>query len=410
MSIPRLLQSQFPHFLGKLIFIYGPRQVGKTFIITEYFKPDWHLNMDIAEDRKIFREFPSRLKNWIETQVGLKKTISFKDRKVVFIDEVHKVKGWRNLLKGAFDQSGHLVQLVASGSSAVQLRKQDQGDSLAGRAAWLEMTPVTFREYVLSRMDIKLPPVWNFQKDLLSDHVRKVLPFQKELRLHWENFSRFGSFPDNLVSQSQEFYSQWLKDYTQAMLERDLKDLHMARDVDRVHHVFELLLEGVVTPYAIRSIAQALEVSPDTIKKDIRAIQTVMWGSDVETSHLSRSRQIRKEKKFYPSDWCFLDYVLPQAEGARFECQVVNLFQRTTAKQCMGYYRDYEKREVDVVIRDRKNIYLAAEVKTKPASNHLSYFVRQFSPREAFLIVEAPGIFEKRDDYFVVSAELLAVL
>ena len=122
-----------------------------------------------------------------------------------------------------------------------------------------------------------------------------------------------------------------------------------------------------------------------------------------------RAKQIRKEKKFYPVDPCFLDYFPAQADGARLECTIACALQRA-APSISGFFRDYQQHEVDFVIRDKKKIVTAIECKSSGTADYLGAFTRQFKPQESILITSAPGIFEKRDDYFVVSVELAAVM
>lgn len=404
MELKREIAQKLPHFSGKLIIISGPRQVGKTYVVNEVFAPDLTLNMDIASDRMRFKAMPTSLENWLAAQPASSR------KPVVFIDEIQKVQGWRNLIKGTFDKHSHAVQFVASGSSAFKLRQQDKGDSLAGRAIWLEMTPVTFREYLTTvAPDIELPPPWEPGKALI-ENCQKLLPYKADIRTHWNNYARFGGFPENLVRQDSIFTKQWLTDYIQAILDRDLKDLNATRDVDRVHQVYQLLMEGLGSTYSLRSIAGTLHAAPDTIKKDIRAIQQVLWGFDLPVAAVARAKQIRKEKKFYPVDPCFLDYFPAQADGARLECTLACALKRAAPTYTMGFFRDYQQREVDFVIREKKQIFSAIECKSSGAANHLAAFSRQFKPCEAILVVDSPGIFEKQNDYFMVSVELVAVM
>ncbi len=404
MELQRDIAQKLPHFTGKLIIISGPRQVGKTYVVNEVFKPDLTLNMDIAADRMQFKAMPAALENWIATR-------PLSPRKpVVFIDEIQKVHGWRNLIKGTFDKFSHAIQFVASGSSAFKLRQQDKGDSLAGRAIWLEMTPVTFREYLTTvAPNIKLPPPWEPGKSLI-ENCRALLPYKTDIQSHWTTYTQFGGFPENLVRHDPIFTQQWLSDYIQAILDRDLKDLNATRDVDRVHQTYQLLMEGLGSTYSLRSIAETLHAAPDTIKKDVRAIQQILWGFELPVATVARAKQIRKEKKFYPVDPCFLDYFPAQAEGARLECTVACALKRAAPNATMGFYRDYQQREVDFIIRDKKQIATAIECKSSGGADYLATFARNHKPHESILIVSTPGTFEKQNDYFVVSVELAAVM
>lgn len=415
MEIKREIINRLQHFKGKLLVITGPRQVGKTYIVNEVLDPQLTLNMDIAVDRMRFKAAPQSIQNWYEEAIGALPPIhghsaKAQDLPVVFIDEIHKVQGWRNIIKGCFDKMSHAIQFVASGSSAFKLRQQDKGDSLAGRAIWFEMTPVTFREYLNTvAPELAIPPLWQAGNSL-ADFVRQIVPHKEAIRAHWKTYAQFGGFPENLVRQDPVFTKQWLSDYIQAILDRDLKDLNATRDVDRVHQVYQLLMEGLGSTYSLRSIAGTLNTSPDTVKKDIRAIQQVLWGFELPVAAVARAKQIRKEKKFYPVDPCFLDYFPAQMDGARLECTMACTLKRAAPEAQMGFFRDYQQREVDFVIRDKKTIFTAIECKSGGDSETLADFARRFKPRETILATTGSSIFEKRNDYFVISEDLISVV
>lgn len=411
------MSEKLAHFEGKLIFISGPRQAGKTFLVENKLGPNLALNMDETRDRLLFKRCPEAIINWYKTSIGPFPTSESPNKPLVFLDEIHKVKGWRNIVKATYDKTRHAINYIASGSSAFKLRGQDEGDSLAGRAIWLTLFPVSFREYIRSvDPNIELPPIWKGNSSI-ANSIRQNIPQQNQLRSLWNDYAKFGSFPENLVRKDEVFYKQWLEDYLSALLERDLKDLHVAKDVERVYQVFELLLEGLGSTYSLRSLAGTLGVSPNTIKNDIMTLKQVMWGFELPVAHISRTKQIRKEKKFYPMDFCLTDYREPLIDGAKFECMVASLLRRglyseTTGilgKYHLGFYRDYEKREVDFVLQGKNKIVLAVECKLKAklgVGNLKS--LSKYKPAEMILVVEESGIFECKDDIYITSVELLA--
>lgn len=419
MSIKRNVSGKLPLFKNKLVFVSGPRQAGKTFIIKHDLKPQLLLNMDVAKDRIAFKKCPEFIVNWYTTHFGPLPQDETPDKPVVFIDEIHKVSGWRNIIKGTFDTTSHAIRYIASGSSAFKLRKQDKGDSLAGRAIWLTMFPVTFGEYVRTfASDIRLCKPYKCETSLV-ELVRENLVHAKRLRVLWDEYAEFGSFPENLVEKDKDFYKQWLEDYLSAMLERDMKDLHLAKDVERVYQVFEFLLEGLGSTYSLRSIAENLGVSPNTVKSDVQTIKQVLWGFELPVVNVSKAKQIRKEKKFYPMDFCFTAYKDPLMDGAKFECIVAcvlnrGLYEETsgfTAKYKLGYFRDYNQKETDFVIQKGEELVLAIECKRKSRhydSSNLKSF-QKFKPQESILAVEESGVFEAVDEKtYAVSIELLA--
>ena len=86
----RYLYSQILSDLSKkMVFITGPRQVGKTFLakqIAKEFDNPQYLNFDNIHDRRIINNMTWRY-----------------DTDLLIFDEIHKKKDWKIFLKGVYD-------------------------------------------------------------------------------------------------------------------------------------------------------------------------------------------------------------------------------------------------------------------------------------------------------------------
>jgi predicted AAA+ superfamily ATPase len=51
--------------------------------------------------------------------------------KLLILDEIHKAKGWKQKLKGVYDELGDEIQIVVTGSARLNVFKKG-GDSLMG--------------------------------------------------------------------------------------------------------------------------------------------------------------------------------------------------------------------------------------------------------------------------------------
>src|SRR5450432_2719444 len=85
----------------KMVFVAGPRQVGKTTVARRLLgkNKNGYLNWDIADDRRkiLARQLPiSPL--WV-------------------FDEIHKYKTWRGYIKGLFDGRGPKQEILVAGSA-----------------------------------------------------------------------------------------------------------------------------------------------------------------------------------------------------------------------------------------------------------------------------------------------------
>jgi len=99
----------------KMVFLGGPRQVGKTTLARSLLPSALYLNWDDAEDRS--QILSSR---WS------------KDVPLLVLDEVHKYRLWRGLVKGLFDKRGPSLRILVTGSARLDHFRKG-GDSLVGR-------------------------------------------------------------------------------------------------------------------------------------------------------------------------------------------------------------------------------------------------------------------------------------
>jgi predicted AAA+ superfamily ATPase len=73
----------------KMVLLAGPRQAGKTTLakaIAQEFKSSIYLTYDRKEDRKIILD-----EAWLPSV------------ELIILDEIHKMRKWKNYLKGVYD-------------------------------------------------------------------------------------------------------------------------------------------------------------------------------------------------------------------------------------------------------------------------------------------------------------------
>jgi len=102
----------------KMVFIGGPRQVGKTTLarsVGEEWYPGYeYLNWDYREDRFRILDY----------------SFSKKTPLLIF-DELHKYRIWKRYLKGIFDKEKDVRKVLVTGSARLDLYRRG-GDSLRG--------------------------------------------------------------------------------------------------------------------------------------------------------------------------------------------------------------------------------------------------------------------------------------
>src|SRR5688572_17816502 len=112
----------------KMVFVAGPRQVGKT-----------TMALGLPGGRKAYR-------NWdvpADREKILRDELPAGD--LLILDEIHKYRRWRNHLKGLYDRSDRRHRILVTGSARLDLYRF-AGDSLQGRYHMLHMHPFTVAE------------------------------------------------------------------------------------------------------------------------------------------------------------------------------------------------------------------------------------------------------------------------
>ena len=116
----------------KMVFVGGPRQVGKTTlaraILDRDFSSGRYFNWDFDDDRRAIWE-----KRWQE-----------KDDLLVF-DELHKFPRWKQWIKGIYDVEGDRHAILVTGSARLDVYRRG-GDSLPGRYHYWRLHPFTMDE------------------------------------------------------------------------------------------------------------------------------------------------------------------------------------------------------------------------------------------------------------------------
>lgn len=307
----------------KMVFIVGPRQVGKTFIakqITQEFKHPVYLNYDNPADR-----------NLIHAQGWLQST------DLLVLDELHKMPEWKNYLKGIYDTKLKHLHILVTGSARLEVFNHI-GDSLAGR-------------YFLHHL---LP---------LSPAELKRLGKPSNL----EGLLKKSGFPEPYLAENEIEANRWRMQYTTSLLSTDIFDFDKVQNIRAIQTIFEMLRIRVGSPISYQSLAEDVGVSPATVKKYIQILEAVYLIFQITPFSKNIARSLLKEPKIY-----FFDTGLVKGDkGAKLEnlvalCLLKNKYAAIDyyAKDSGLYYlRTKDKQEVDFVLTKNNTITKIIEVK-----------------------------------------------
>ncbi|OGS21008.1 MAG: hypothetical protein A3J83_06110 [Elusimicrobia bacterium RIFOXYA2_FULL_40_6] len=308
----------------KMVFVTGPRQVGKTYLaksIQKEFKKPVYLNNDDISDMRIIKN-----RTWHE------------DMDLIILDEIHKMKNWKNYLKGTFDTKNNSQAFLITGSARLDTFRQT-GDSLAGRYFLYRLNPLSVKELV------------------------GIMPPYKALAA----LNKLGGFPEPFLSDSENQAQRWRRQYYTDIVREDIMDFSRIHEVRTIRLILEMLRKRVGSPLSYVSLAQDLQISPTTARKYVDILESLHIIFIVRPFHKNISRGLLKEPKVYFYDSGYID----GDEGVRLENTVglcllkhVQYLQDTKGLDIsLNYIRTKEGKEVDFAIVEKDTLKECIEVK-----------------------------------------------
>jgi len=361
------------HFAGnrQMLFLSGPRQVGKTTIarqLEEMFQHGHYVNWDNQTHRALILKGPEA----IATQLGLDHLQS--EKSFCAFDELHKYQHWRDFLKGFFDQYEDQVHILVTGSAHLNTFRRG-GDSLMGRYFPYTLHPVSVAECTGAD-----------NRGLLDKEPQSISVAQ------WESLWQFGGFPEPMIKSERRFYIRWRKLRAEQLFRDDLRDLTRIQELGQVEMLAEILRQNVGQLTSYTFLSKNVRVSVDTIRRWIATLESFYYCFSVRPWHQNVTRALRKEPKYYLWDWSLVD-----DPGARAENLVASALLKAThwwTESGQGdfglhFIRDKEKREVDFLVTRNQHPWFLVEVKSSgktALSKSLAWFQSQTRTEHAFQV------------------------
>lgn len=324
----------------KMVFLGGPRQVGKT-----------TLALSLLEGGS--EEHPAYL-NWDDTasRKALLQGALPAGENLVILDEIHKYKGWRNLVKGFYDLNKSKKRFLITGSARLDHYRRG-GDSLQGRYHYHRLHP-------LSLYEVNPAPT----------------------RADLDQLLQFGGFPEPFLKANARHWKRWQRERQSRVIQEDLMSLEHVKEVSQLDLLASVLPERVGSPLSLNNLREVLSVAFETADRWVTILENLYFCFRIQPYGLPKLRAARKEQKLYMWDWS-----LCEDASARFE----NLVASNLLKHChriedgegdrmeLKFVRDSQGRELDfVVVRNQKPEF-AVECKTgeRDLSRNISYFAER---------------------------------
>lgn len=351
----------------QMIFVAGPRQVGKT-TLCQSIKHQHYFNWDNQDHRALIIEGPGRIASEIGLDALQKKPL------IIIFDEIHKYSKWKDFLKGFFDVYGTEIKVIVTGSSRLDIFKKGS-DSLMGRYFLYRLHPLSVREIIAPRMD---------DKKISSPKLIKKNTFEALLK--------FGGFPEPYLKADTKFQNRWKRLRQQQLFSEDIRSLTQIQDIFQLEHLAELLKNqaGQLTNYS--SLATRVKISVDTVRRWLVTLESFYYCFAIQPWFKNISRSLQKQPKIYLWDWSLVDDPGTRAENfiASHLLKAVHWWTDNGFGEYGLYFlRDKDKREVDFLVTQDRTPWFMVEVKAsqnKSISKNLHHFQKQAKVPYAFQV------------------------
>lgn len=357
----------------KILFIWGPRRSGKTFLLNKLAKnlKVTKFNFDVLSDREKFaprREILDKI---------------VKENGVILIDEVQNFPEATVILKILYDE--YKVKIIATGSSELR-RKSRIFDSMAGRFIEAFCLP-------LSAFEIA-------ENETVKESDKPV--YERKLA---EKLQIFGAYPE--VYTRDQFPEEERVDLLQTILDtyvlKDIIDIYDLKDAKLAKDILTKIALQLGSEVSIREIAASLGSNGMTVANYIEIFIKNYILIPLPSFKTDIRKVVSELRKLYFYDLGirnilvqdFRDPQLRPDEGGVFENFIISeldkLRRNTGALRNFYFYREYGGKEVDLVIEDYYKKYHCIEIKVQGQGGNRDIFPLPHK----FTAIDSNNYFEK---------------
>lgn len=353
----------------KMVFVGGPRQVGKTTLcrsfVGTHFKNPAYFNWDNRADRKAIMA---------ATWPG--------GAELLIFDELHKHRKWKGLIKGEYDKHKEIFKFLVTGSARLDLYRRG-GDSLQGRYHYYRLHPFTLAEIEGVSGTYSVLGQLTLDQNFYQDTLRAL--------------DTFGGFPEPFTKQNPRQLRRWHNEKIERMFRDDIQDIEAIRDIGNMKLLSDILPAKVGSSLSLNSIREDLEVSHRAVTHWMDILEAFYYHFRIYPYTSKKIRSLKKEPKLYLWDWSEVEN-----EANRFENLIAShllkfvhfITDHEGYRAELSYLRDVDKREVDFLVTIDGKPWFAVEGKLNDTalSPNLLYFRDRLSIPYIYQVVKKDNV------------------
>jgi uncharacterized protein len=368
------------------LFLFGPRQTGKTCLINNTLSPDIFINL-LKHDE--FLRYARDVSLLSKEAKALKRS-----KALIVIDEIQRCPELLNEVQLIMqDRPG--FQFIMTGSSARKLKRTGI-NLLGGRAITLHLYPFTHEE---------------LGKDFSLDEAM-----------------RFGTLPKISLEKDKQDKARLLKSYIETYLQEEIQQESLTRNVPSFSAFLELAAHENQNLLNFQGLAREVGVHSKTIKEYFHILEDTLIGFLLYPYKKSHRTKIVSHPKFYFFD-CGIVSALKNSLGMELASgtppfgRAFEHFMVIETKRLMDYYeiparlsffRTTDGAEVDLILEFENQIW-AIEIKASKAPQSsrvrgLKSFIKDHQHARALCVCLTPRVFIEDNIEFLPWQDFMELL
>lgn len=359
--IPRNIQAQINEYLidFPVVAILGPRQCGKSTLahtIVQKNKNSVYLDL----------ERPSDLRKLQDAELFF----NMHKNNLICLDEIQRTPEIFPVMRSIVDEHKKKGHFLILGSASRDLIKQSS-ESLAGRIAYMELTPFVSTELFSSNKQASagLMKLW--------------------LR---------GGFPESFLARNNTVSTQWRENFIRTFLERDIPQLGFQIPAEAMQRLWRMLAHNHGQVLNSSRLGQSLGISHTTVRSYIDLLSKTFMVRILTPFIPNIKKRLVKSPKVYLRDSGILHTLLEietmdhflghPIYGFSWEGFVIENILSCLSDWRAAFYRTSSGNEIDLIIEKGKQ-RIAVECKASSAptvSKGLDLALRELQIESAWII------------------------
>lgn len=363
----RQLTATIEHSLktDRVTAIMGPRQAGKTTLVTRLLSPERPTQYYNLKDPDIRQHLTSSAR---------KEFAHYRDHLIV-LDEVQKVPALLELIQLQVDKfPDSKGQFLLLGSNHLLLNRQLK-ESLAGRVSIFTLLPFSFAELNETGTENLLLSLLSCtnNKNITDKLENFYLPVKQAVSMadKFMDINMFGSYPEFISRKDPDDRKIWLKNYHQTYLDTDLRELVDLRNPESFERFEKIFSTRIAALLNISEVARDCGLSTDTVRRFLGYYRQLFVAWPCLPYHANLNKRMMKMPKWYFYDTGLLRSVagdFREGEGVYYENTVLAELQKTISLHNpfadLSFARTATGIEVDAIFTNRHgNITFFIEIK-----------------------------------------------